>query len=214
VKGDGPWLSEAEAKRMLAAAGIPVPPSRTASDPAGAGTAAGEVGYPVALKLSSPALQHKSDAGALALGLESAAAVADAAARLLALPAAAGAELLVERMAEPGTELLVAVRADGVVPALVVGIGGIWTEALDDVAIIPLPATPDRVELAFRGLRGAMLLTGGRGREQVDLASVSRAAVAAGELLLAEGLSLLELNPVIAGPGGVAVVDAVARRGA
>lgn len=214
ARGDGEWLSEAEAKGLLAAAGIPVPPAATATDPAGAATVAGEVGYPVALKLSSPAIQHKSDAGALVLGLESAGAVADAARRLLELPAATGAELLVERMAEPGVELLVAARGDGVVPALAVGIGGIWTEALDDVAIIPLPATPDRVELAFRGLRGATLLTGGRGREPVDLVAVSRAAVAAGELLLDEGLSLLELNPVIAGPGGCAIVDAVARRGA
>ncbi len=210
--GDGSWLSETEAKALLAGAGIPVPPHRTAADPESAAAAAGEVGYPVALKLSSPAIQHKSDAGALVLGLESADSVADAAARLLELPMASGAELLVERMAEPGVELLVAARADAVVPALVVGIGGIWTEVLDDVAIVPLPASPERIESALRGLRGAALLTGGRGGEPVDLAAVAAAAAAAGDLLLDAGLALLELNPVLAGSSGCTVVDAVARR--
>lgn len=215
ARGDaGDWLSEAEAKALLAGAGIPVPAGRTAADPAAAAAAAAELGLPVALKLSSPAIQHKSDAGAIALGLESGDEVAEAAARLLGLPLAADAELLVERMAAPGVELLVAARADAVVPALVVGIGGIWTEALDDVAIIPLPASPDRVETALRGLRGAALLTGGRGREPADVAAVASAAAAAGELLLTEGLSLLELNPVLAGPGGCTAVDAVARRAA
>ena len=59
-------------------------------------------------------------------------------------------------MAPPGVELLVAARADAVVPALVIGLGGIWTEALDDVAVIPLPASPERVERGCSGsLRGA-----------------------------------------------------------
>ncbi|MFN8114113.1 MAG: acetate--CoA ligase family protein [Solirubrobacterales bacterium] len=214
ARGEGAWLSEAEAKALLGGAGIPVPDGRAAADPAAAAAAADELGFPVALKLSSPAIQHKSDAGAIVLGLESVAEVADAAGRLLHLPLAASAELLVERMADPGVELLVAARADAVVPALVVGIGGIWTEALDDVAIIPLPASPDRVEIALRGLRGAALLTGGRGGEPADIAAVAATASALGELLLAEGLVLAELNPVLAGPNGCVAVDAVARRGA
>ena len=63
--------------------------------------------------------------------------------------------VLVEQMAPPGAELLVAARADAVVPCLVVGAGGIWTEALDDAAVVPLPATPERVEAALRSLRAA-----------------------------------------------------------
>ena len=84
-------------------------------------------------------------------------------------------------------------------PALVVGLGGIWTEILDDVAIVPLPADPERVEVALRGLRGASMLTGGRGGEPVDLAVIAEAGARVGELLLAEGLELIELNPLIAG---------------
>ena len=101
----------------------------------------------VALKLSGPTIQHKSDIGAIALGIQTAPDLQREAERLLALPEALGAELLVEEMAPPGgVELIVAARTDAVVPALVIGLGGIWTEALDDVAVIPLPASPARVE--------------------------------------------------------------------
>ena len=109
-------------------------------------------------------LQHKSDAGAIALDLGDVGAAAYAAARLMASPAAAGAKVIVERMAQLGIELFVAARSDAVVPALVVGLGGVWTEALDDVAIVPLPADPDRVEEALPGLRGAPLSPAARAR--------------------------------------------------
>ncbi len=156
----GRWLSEAEAKALVAAAGVPVPDMRVAADADAAVEAGAEVGFPVALKLSSPDLQHKSDAGALELGIADPASLRAAAERLLSLPAAAGAELLVERMVPAGVELLVAARADAVVPALVVGLGGIWTEVLDDVAIVPLPASPARVETSDR--RPARLVAAAR----------------------------------------------------
>ena len=208
----GEWLSEAEAKALIGAAGVPVPALRSAADPDGAAAAAAALGFPVALKLSSPALQHKSEAGAIELDIGDEGAVREAAARLLALPAAVGAELIVEAMAPAGVELLVAARSDAVVPALVVGLGGVWTEALDDVVIVPLPAVPSRVEEALRSLRGTALLTGGRGREPIDLGAVSVAASRAGEVLVDEDLELVELNPLIAGPDGCTAVDAVARR--
>jgi hypothetical protein len=121
--------------------------------------------------------------------------------------------LLVERMAPPGMELIVAARADAVVPALVVGLGGIWTEIADDAAVIPLPASAERVERALLSLRGAALLTGGRGGEAVDVAAAARAASRVGEVLVDEGLDLIELNPLIAGPAGCVAVDALAKRG-
>jgi hypothetical protein len=98
------------------------------------------------------------------------------------------------------------------VPALVLGLGGIWTELLGDVAIVPLPADPERVEAALRSLRAAPLLTGGRGTPPVALARLAELAAAAGRLLVDEGLELLELNPVIATPDGAVAVDAVARQ--
>ena len=69
-----------------------------------------------------------------------------------------------ERMVAPGVELLVAATTDGVVPALVLGLGGIWTELLADVVVIPLPASPARIERAMSTLRGAPLLRGGAWR--------------------------------------------------
>jgi hypothetical protein len=134
--------------------------------------------------------------------------VRDAHGRLVALELG---HVLVERHVPTGVELLVAARRDGVVPTLVVGLGGVWTEALSDAAVIPLPATPAKVERALRGLRGAALLTGGRGRPQLDIATVSRLAVAAGEVLVDAELELLEMNPVVVYEEGAVVIDALAR---
>jgi acetyl-CoA synthetase len=206
------WLAEAEAKEMLDGAGIPTPPGRLAPDANAAVRVAEELGWPAALKLSGAGIQHKSDVGGLALGLADAASVRLAFPRLAELAGATGSEVLVERMEPPGVEVLVAARSDAVVPALVLALGGVWTEALGDVAVVPLPASPGRVEAALRTLRGAPLLTGGRGHDPVDLGALSRVAAAAGDLLLSQGLELVELNPVIARPDGAVAVDALARR--
>jgi acetate---CoA ligase (ADP-forming) len=205
------WLGEAEVKALLREAGVAVPDGDVVADAGAAEALADHLGYPVALKLSGSHLQHKSELGAIELGLNQAAEVREAFARLERLPVAAGASVLVERMAGPGAELLVAARADGIVPALVVGVGGIWTEALDDVAIVPLPAGPERVEDALRSLRAGPLLAGARGGAAADLAAVAELGARAGELLLDRGLTLLELNPVVAGSQGAIALDAVAR---
>jgi acetyl-CoA synthetase len=205
------WLSEADAKRMLSAAGVAVPDGRVVDGEEGVVGAARELGLPVALKLTSAELRHKSDYGAIALGLASDEEVRAAHRRLAASPAASGSRVLVEQMAAPGAELFVAARADGVVPALVVGLGGIWTESLDDVAIVPLPAEPERVERAIAGLRGAALLEGGRGSEPLDLAAAAALATRAGELLAEADLELLELNPVVVHRRGCVALDATAR---
>ena len=203
------WLPEHEAKELLRAASLPVVDGRLVSGEDDAVVALSELGGHVAVKLSAPSLQHKADVGALVLGVRSEEAVR-AAHRDLAALAVDGAAVLVERMAPPGAELLVAARADAVVPCLVVGAGGVWTEALDDAALVPLPATPERVEAALRTLRAAALFTGGRGRPALDVAAAARLAAAAGDLLLANGLELLELNPVLVHERGAVAVDAVA----
>jgi acyl-CoA synthetase (NDP forming) len=206
------WLDEASAKELLARAGIAVPDGRVVDGEDACVAAALEIGMPVALKLTSPELQHKSDYGAIALDLGSEEDVRAAFGRLKASPAAAGARVLVERMAELGTELFVAARADGVVPALVVGLGGIWTESLDDVAVVPLPADRERVERALLGLRGAALLDGGRGGDPLDVRAAAALAVRASELLGEENLELLELNPVVVHAHGCVALDATALR--
>ncbi len=203
------WLSEHEAKELLRAASLPVVDGRLVSSEDDAAVALAELGGQVAVKLSGPSLQHKADVGALFLDVRTEDAVRKAH-RDLAELGVEGAEVLVERMAPPGAELLVAARADAVVPCLVVGAGGVWTEALDDAAVVPLPATPDRVEAALRTLRAAALFTGGRGRPALDVGAAARLAAAAGDLLLSSGLELLELNPVLVHEQGAVAVDAVA----
>jgi acetyl-CoA synthetase len=207
--GDG-WLAEHEAKELLRSTGLPVVDGRVAESEDDAAAALAEIGAPVALKLSAPSLRHKSEAGALALDLGEERELRDAHRRLSSL-ALDGAAMLVERMAAPGLELLVAVRADAVVPALVIGLGGVWVEVIDDVAVVPLPAGPERVLEALHGLRTAPLLTGGRGRPALDTAAAAALASAAGDLLLERGLSLIELNPVLVYERGAVVVDAAAR---
>ena len=209
---DGVWLDEAESKELLREAGVAVPLGGTADSADECLEVARRIGWPVALKLSSPEIRHKTEAGGLALQIADEDALRHAYARLRSSAAGSDARMLIERMAEPGLELVVAARADALVPALVVGLGGIWTEALADVAVVPLPATPGRVARALRSLRGAPLLTGGRGLEPVALDAAAELASRAGEVLLSEGLVLLELNPVSVTRERAVALDAVAVR--
>jgi hypothetical protein len=174
-----------------------------------------ELGADVALKVSSASVQHKSELGGVALGLRSADEVRAAYRRLADVAAAYDGCVLAERMASPGAELMIAVRTEAIVPALVLALGGIWTELLDDVAIVPLPADVTRIEFALRSLRGAPLLLGGRGAERVDLAAAARLAEDLADLLLERSLAEVECNPVLVGsPGqGAVAVDATIRLG-
>ncbi len=210
-RGEDGWLDEVDAKELLRAAGLPVPDGHVVTSEEECSNAARAMGAPVAVKLSSPGLLHKSDTNALRLGVETDDA-ARAAYRELSVAGGEAARVLVERMAPPGVELLVAARADAVVPALVIGLGGIWAEALDDVAIVPLPAGADRIGKAIRSLRGAMVLEGGRGRDAADVDAVAEMAAGVGTLLLESGLDLIELNPVAVHAEGCAALDALVRR--
>ncbi len=206
----GAWLGEAETKLLLADAGLPVPPGQVVETENDCVRAARAL-EPVVIKLSSPELRHKSEAGALALNLTGDDAVRTAYRRLMGSPAAAGASVLVEQMVPPGVELLVAARSDAVVPVLVLGLGGVWTEWLDDFAVVPLPADRARVERALGALRGAAVLQGARGSDRVDVGAVAELAIRAAALLEESGLDVLELNPVVANPDGCVALDATAR---
>jgi acetate---CoA ligase (ADP-forming) len=215
VRPDGAesgWLSEAAAKDLLRDAGIAVPDGGEADDADGCLAVAERIGWPVALKLSGPEVPHKSDVGGLVLGVGDQAALLEAYVRLRAAPVDGPARILVERMIEPGVELLISARSDAVVPALTVGLGGIWTESLADVAVVPLPATPERVERALLSLSAAAMLGGGRGRERVAIDAAAELGARLGELLLSERLRLIELNPVVVGTDSATALDALATR--
>jgi acetate---CoA ligase (ADP-forming) len=217
---EGAWLAEHDAKALLRAAGVSVPEGRIVSSEEDARAGFAELGggqTPVALKLSAASLQHKTELGGVILNLQSELELIGAYRTLAGRAVQLGAEVLLERMAPPGVELIVAARTDGVVPALVLGLGGIWTELLDDVAIIPLPADAESIEAALGSLRGAGLLvggSGGRGGPGVDLGAAARLAEGLGQVLVESGLAEIECNPVLVGPpgGGAVAVDATARR--
>jgi acetyl-CoA synthetase len=219
--GSAGWLAEHEAKDVLEAAGVAVPrrflvdPEHLDLETAVTTTVAvaSRLVAPVVVKVSRPGLLHKTEAGALALGVRGDTAVAAAARRLLTgAGREPGSVLLVEEQVPPGVEIFLAARVDGVVPTLTVGLGGIWAEALDDVATLVLPAEPDPVAAALRRLRGRAVLFGARGGPAPDVAALVRVACAVSRLLLTEPLALVELNPVIVGPTSATAVDAVLRR--
>lgn len=200
-------IDEATAKALLAEHGIAVPEGRIARTADDAVSAARDLGYPVVLKVVAEGVIHKSDIGGVVLGVEADADVVRQAQRLLGL--APDARVLVEAQAAPGLEMIVAARRDGVVPTMTVGLGGLWTEAFADVACVPLPAPPGRVRSAIEGLRAHALLVGARGTSAYDVDGLCLAASRIGDLLLSEGLSLIEVNPLIVGLEGCVAVDAV-----
>jgi acetyltransferase len=210
-------LSERESLGLLSAAGIPVTPLREATDVDAAVAVAREFGRPVALKLDALGLAHKTDVGAIRLGLSSDLEVAAAADELLALGetlAATGVTvrgLLVEPMASPGLELIVGlIRDPGFGPLVVVGLGGVLAEVLDDVVLRLAPVTPEEAAEMLDDLRGARLLAGVRGRPAADRAAIAATIVAVARLGIERpDIVAIDLNPVISGPGGTIAVDAL-----
>ncbi len=207
----GEWIAEHDAKWLLRRAGVNTVDGRTVDGERELKAALTELGGRIALKVSAPGLRHKTELGALALDVSSELAALAEFQRLRTLAEAQGGVVLAERMAEPGVELLVAVQRDAVVPALVIALGGIFTEIFDDAAIVPLPASAERIERAIRSLRGAALLEGARGGPPADIAAAAELAERAAALVSDGVLELVELNPVIVGPRGAVAVDAVAR---
>jgi acetate---CoA ligase (ADP-forming) len=202
-------LTEAEGKALIAAHGVPVPRRAEAANPAEAGARAAEIGFPVVLKALGVA--HKTEAGAVALGLTSAAAVEAAA---LAM---GGTAFLVEEMVKDGVaEVLVGILRD---PAhgfvLTLGAGGVLAEMLDDTVSLTVPATGAEVERGLLGLRCAPLFSGYRGRPAANMSALVAAILAVQDCAVAraDGLMELEINPLIATPDRAVAVDALIRLG-
>lgn len=200
-------------KSWLAGLGIPVPESGLARDADGAEAIAGRIGYPVVLKAQAAALAHKSDAGGVITGIGDGAALRAAWSELKANIARSrpGLELdgvLVERMAAPGIEMVVGARrvADWG-PVLMLGLGGVWIEILEDVCLLPADAGEDRIAEAVRGLRAARLLLGARGGAVADIPALARVAAKLGALIRAmPRLQEIELNPLRVYPQGEGVL--------
>jgi acetate---CoA ligase (ADP-forming) len=200
-KGAQPeWLG----KKVLSAAGIRVPDGELARTADEAVAVAKRVGYPVALKAQAAALSHKTEAGGVALNLADEAALRAtwAAMQQRVKAAAPGVTLdgcLVERMSSKGLELMIGAKRD---PAwgtvLLLGLGGIWVEALGDVRLLPVDADEAQIVEALHKLRTAKLLAGFRGVPPADVEAVAKAVLAIGRLMwTTPGIVEIDVNPLM-----------------
>ncbi|MFG2577527.1 acetate--CoA ligase family protein [Streptomyces sp. NPDC048481] len=199
-----PEATEPQLKHLLATAGITVPKGRTAHDADDAAALVRELGGRAVLKAVVPGLLHKSEAGGVRVGVteqQAPSAFADL--------AALGGEVLVEELAPDGVEALVGVRTSPLGTVLTVGLGGIFTEVLDDVAHRVLPLADGEAEHMISELRGAALLHGARGTAELDTAALADLLYRLSDAICDwPGDFELDLNPVRVLPHGATVLDA------
>lgn len=198
---DGAW-SEARARELLRAAGVPAVPAELVTEADAAVAAAERLGCPVVLKICSAAIAHKSDIGGVALGLGDPDAVRAAFVRVLAAGRAVTDDVegvLVSPMRTGGTELFVGVTVDpSFGPVLAVGLGGVFIEVLHDVSLRVLPVDQEEVVRMLGELRGAPVLAGARGVAPADLPRVAEVVARLAECarLLGPALQTVEINPL------------------
>lgn len=205
-------------RRLLAEAGLSVPPWRTVESAEAAVAESTAFGLPAVLKLEHADLLHKTELGAVVLGLADDAAIAREFRRLRDVVAPksglAGTRIAVQKQVASGFEMLLAVRRDPVFGLyLALGLGGVFAELLKDVAVRPLPVERSDVEAMLQTLRGYPLLSGYRGGIGYDVPALIDAALRLATLAAAWGprLDTIEINPliVLSAGGGAWVADAV-----
>lgn len=206
--GPAGWVVEPQAKLFLKNAGLPVPNFTWARTLEEATDSAARIGWPVAAKVVSPAVVHKSDVGGVAVGLAGPDELASAWRRFSSLEKFDG--VLVEEMVA-GIELIVGARYDlQFGPVVLAGLGGTAVEVYRDVALRMAPLTPDEAQSMLLGLQGAELLKGHRGAEGVDLVALSGMLADFSNLVmdLGEAFESIDLNPVMCSAEGCTIADA------
>lgn len=208
------WLG----KQVLRQLGIRTPEGALATTPDEAARIAAKIGYPVVMKAQAATLAHKSEVGGVLLNIADEPALRDAWRQLYENVARADAALvldgvLVEAMGERGLELVVgATRDTQWGPILMVGLGGVWVEALGDVQLLP-PNLPQAAIIdKLRSLKASKLLTGFRGAPAVDLEAVAQVVSAIGRLMLTcPEITEIDVNPLVAyaSGNGVMALDAL-----
>lgn len=203
-----------KAAEMLGKAGLSLAPCEVVKDGAGARFAAERLGYPVVIKIESPDILHKTEVGGVSLNLKTADEVEAAANAIFAsamakAPKARIEGVLVQRMVKPETEIVLGVRRDPVFgPVIMAGLGGIFVEVLKDVAFAAAPVTQSDAEIMLDQLQGKALLEGVRGQAAVNRQALIDTICRLSDFAVSyPELAELDLNPVFAGPDGVAVVD-------
>ena len=213
------FKNEFHAKQALGNAGIDVPHEVIATDADAAVRAADAIGYPVVLKIASEDVAHKTEAGGVALNVEDAQAVREAHARILAnvarhAPNARIDGVLVAPMLRGGTEMIAGVSQDPVFgPIVMVGMGGIFAEVLNDVAVQAAPVTEDEAMAMIRSLKMFPILDGARGQAKADVAAAARSVARLSEFAFRhrDDIADIDMNPILVRPRGqgVVVLDAL-----
>ncbi len=211
---DGPgWLDFKRLGQILGAYGIPLAAWRMADDSQGAGDAAADMGGRVALKALGPEIVHKTELGAIRVGLSGRQQVMDAAAGIdegLRRAGVSRDRFLVQAMVEAGVEMLVGVVGDAVFgPVVACGAGGVEAELWNDVAVRLAPLTSLDVDEMLHSLATFPLLTGYRGAPKADLKALRELLLRTSAMVEAHHeIAELDLNPVIVAAEGVMAVDA------
>lgn len=210
-------LDEASGKALLAAYDVQVPKSVVVTGPDGVGAAMKAMKVPVVVKVVSPDILHKSDAGGVKVNLQSAAAVQDAIRAMAAAPLIKAAKVegyLIEEMAPAGQEIVVGgLRDPQFGPLVMVGLGGIFVEVLADVSFRICPITRLDAEEMLTELKGAAILRGARGRKPVAVDAIVDVLLKVGGehgLLMrhADDIKEADINPLIVSDTGAVAVDA------
>jgi succinyl-CoA synthetase beta subunit len=202
-------VSELDGLALLAEYGVPTTETRGATSADEAIAAAGEVGWPVALKTAAPGVHHKSDVDGVALGLNDADALRAA---YEAMASRLGPQVVVAAMAPPGIELALGIVRDPQFgPLVLVAAGGVLVEILHDRLLTFPPLDEQRARALIDRLRVRPLLDGARGAPPSDIDALARAISRLSSLAadLGDELEALDVNPVIVSPGGCVAVDAL-----
>jgi acyl-CoA synthetase (NDP forming) len=209
-------LAEYQGKAWLARAGLAIPKGRLARTIDEALAVAADIGYPVVIKAQASELPHKSDVGGVIVGLADAASLRDGWQLLNQSVASHRPELaldgvLVEAMGPRGLELVVGAKRDADWgPVVLVGLGGVWIEALKDVRLIPADLAEADIVVELSRLKAATLLKGVRGASAVDVNAVARVVALIGEQMRANPkIAEIDINPLVAYPDRVLALDAL-----
>ena len=213
--GNRPCMTEVAAKELLSAQGIPVVPTRLARSSHEAVRLARSLGLPVALKIVSPDILHKSDIGGVRLHLTSLAQVSKAYGEILAGARSSAPDALIEGisvqpMATAAIEVVMGLTRDRTFgPVVMFGLGGVFIEVLNDVAFRVVPLRPKDARAMIREIRGFPGLQGVRGAPPVDLAALEDILLKLSTLAEQRPeIHEIDLNPVVAYPTGALAVDA------
>ncbi len=210
-------LFEPEAKSLLSEMGVPVPPYRVVKDVEDAQSVADKMGYPVALKVISVDIIHKTDAGGVCTDIESPEALRKAWMEMVLgvahkKPGARIDGFMVEKMVKRGVEVIVGtIRDEQFGPVVMFGTGGIATELFKDVSYRLAPVNFETAQAMIKEPKGSVLLNGYRGAPPCDIESLAHTIVKVSEILCEiEELEGFEVNPLMVYEHGVMAVDAKA----